>query len=95
MKTTENTSIERLARRRAGAKMGWYVHAMVYTAVNLFLFALAATGERQWAIFPALGWGVGLAAHGLAVFFVTGGGGLYQSLLDRERSRLQVQRDPW
>ena len=28
-------STERLARRRAGAKMGWYIHAAVYLAVNL------------------------------------------------------------
>ncbi len=92
---THDRSLDRLARRRAGAKMGWLVHALVYVAVNLFLIALAAAGERNWAIFPALGWGVGLAVHGLVVYFVSGGAGLYQQLLARERSRLQVQRDPW
>lgn len=92
--TTRN-DLDRLARRRAGAKMGWLVHALVYAAVNLFLVALAAGSGRHWAIFPAMGWGLGLAVHGVVVYFVTGGAGLYQQLLERERSRLQAQRDPW
>ena len=29
--------IERLARRRAGAKLGWYLHATIYLLVNLLL----------------------------------------------------------
>jgi hypothetical protein len=29
------------------------------------------------------------------VFFVTGGAGLHQRLLQNERERLQLQRDPW
>ena len=29
--------LERLARKRAGAKLGWYLHACVYVLVNLFL----------------------------------------------------------
>jgi len=92
---TPDRSLDRLARRRAGAKLGWLVHALVYVAVNLFLLALAVGSGRNWAIYPALGWGIGLAAHGLVVYFVSGGAGLYQQLLERERSRLQVQRDPW
>ena len=91
--TTDN--IERLARRRAGAKLGWYIHAGVYIAVNLLLAMLSAMSDRHWAIFPALGWGLGLAIHGVVVFFVTGGGGLYERLLQQERNRLNLQRDAW
>ena len=47
--------IERLARKRAGAKMGWYIHATVYVAINLMLIMLAASSGRDWAVFPALG----------------------------------------
>ena len=92
---TPDRSLDRLARRRAGAKMGWLVHALVYVAVNLFLFALAFGSGRNWAIYPALGWGIGLAAHGLVVFLASGGAGRYQRLVEHERSRLQVPRDPW
>lgn len=84
--------LEREARRRAGAKMGWYIHASVYIAVNLMLVALAALSGRSWAIFPALGWGIGLAAHGVVVFLVIGG--LHQRMVEREREALR-QHSPW
>lgn len=88
-------ALERLARRRAGAKLGWYLHATVYILVNLLLAALSAMGDRHWAVFPAFGWGVGLLVHGFVVFVVTGGGGLHERLVQQERSRLVAQRDPW
>ncbi|MGV3569853.1 MAG: 2TM domain-containing protein [Ramlibacter sp.] len=87
--------LEREARRRAGAKIGWYTHAGVYIAVNTLLAILSAMSDRSWAIFPALGWGIGLTVHGVVVFLVTGGGGLHQRLVEQERSRLVQQRDPW
>lgn len=87
--------IDRLARKRAGAKLGWYIHATVYIAVNLLLAGLSAMSGNDWAMFPALGWGLGLAIHGLVVFFVTGGAGVHERLVQRERQRLALQRDPW
>lgn len=92
---TANDPIERLARRRAGAKLGWYTHAGVYIAVNLLLAMLSAMSDRHWAVFPAVGWGIGLAIHGVVVFLVTGGGGLHEQLVQRERERLAPQRDAW
>lgn len=93
METVRKEDIERTARRRAGAKLGWYIHALVYIAVNLMLATLSAMGDRNWAIYPALGWGLGLAIHGVVVFMVTGGGGMYERLVASERQTLQ--RDPW
>jgi uncharacterized membrane protein len=92
--TMEHDDIERLARKRADAKMGWYIHAGVYIAVNLLLAAIATASGRAWFVFPALGWGLGLAIHGVAVFLVAGGG-LHEKLVARERERLALQRDPW
>jgi hypothetical protein len=43
--TTSNASqpnLEKLARRRAGAKMGWYIHAFVYVLVNIGLVGISA-----------------------------------------------------
>jgi hypothetical protein len=87
--------IDKLARRRAGAKLGWYVHALVFLLVNALLFTLAAMNGRNWAVFPAFGWGLGLAIHGAVVFLLANGAGLHDTLVERERQRLAVQRDPW
>jgi hypothetical protein len=86
--------IERLARKRAGAKLGWYVHALVYLAVNLAMFAASVYGLRQhpWSAFPAMGWGLGLALHGIAVFMLGSGSGLREGMVQKERERLQRQQ---
>lgn len=91
---SEARDLERLARRRAGAKMGWYVHAGVYVAVNLTLAMLSAMSGHYWAVFPAAGWGIGLAVHGVVVFLLTGSG-LQERLVQQERNRLALPRDPW
>ena len=84
---------ERLARRRAQAKLGWYWHAMVYVIVNLGLFALAWSQGRDWAIYPALGWGLGLALHGAAVWLGGPGSTWCERLIERERQALRRQDD--
>lgn len=91
----DNERIDRLARRRAGMKMGWFIHAGVYLAVNLLLATIASLHDRNWAIYPAFGWGIGLAIHGIVTFLVTGGGGLQDRLVESERRRLQATQGPW
>ncbi len=41
------SQLERLARKRAGAKMGWYVHALVYVCVNAGLALISWQTGRQ------------------------------------------------
>lgn len=58
--------VRRAARRAAGRKLGFYVHAAAYVGVNLLLVVIAAlTGRPAVAAFPLLGWCIGLAMHGL------------------------------
>ena len=87
--------LERLARKRANAKMGWFTHALVYVAVNAGLALVSGIGGHSWAMFPALGWGLGLLIHGAVVFLGCKGGGLRQRLLERERAQLAGAKDPW
>lgn len=86
--------IDTLARRRAGAKLAWYMHAMLYVLVNLFIFSISkyGFGHRAWSIYPLLGWGIGLALHGVAVFVLGSGGGLRQRLEQRERERIRREQ---
>jgi len=82
--------IEQLARRRAKGKLGWFSHAAVYVAVNLGLVAVSLANGQRWAIFPLLGWGVGLAFHGIAVWVLQPGGDLLEHLVERERNKLRA-----
>jgi hypothetical protein len=83
--------IERLAHKRAGAKLGWYVHATVYVLVNLMIFAAAYFGwrSRPWNPYATLGWGLGLALHGVSVFVLGKGSGLRERMVAQERERLR------
>lgn len=57
------------ARRHLEAVKGFYIHAAVYVLVIAGLVAVnAATSSRWWAHWPALGWGVLLAGHWVAVY---------------------------
>jgi hypothetical protein len=87
--------IERLARKRAGAKIGWYIHAAVYLVVNvgLFLMSDAALGQRRWSLGPVLGWGLGLALHGVSVFVLGQGSEMRERMVQRERDRLRREQD--
>jgi hypothetical protein len=89
------TEMERLARRRAGAKLGWFIHAAVFVCVNALLVTISLASGKPWAVFPLMGWGLGLAIHGAVVWLGGPGSALYERLLHNERARLAAQRDPW
>lgn len=88
-------NIEQLARRRAGAKLGWYVHAAAFVVVNLVIFSMSryGFGNRPWSVFPLLGWGLGLALHGISVFVLGTGSGLRERMVQKERERLLRERE--
>lgn len=84
--------IEKLARKRAGAKFGWYVHALVYVLVNAGLMIGALASGRMWAFGPLLGWGVGLAIHGMVVFARISGQSLRERMIEKERRAILAER---
>src|SRR6266567_8548887 len=57
------------ARRRAAAEAGFYGHLLSYLGVIAFLGLINLfTTRYPWFIWPALGWGIGLFSHYMAVF---------------------------
>lgn len=84
-------TLARQAHKRASAKLGWYLHAAIYAAVTTGLAMLASAGGKPWALYPALGWAVGLAAHGVGVFVLQGGNGLHTRMVQAELRRLQQE----
>jgi hypothetical protein len=55
---------------------------------------LSVGSGRHWAVFPALGWGIGLAIHGMVVFFLAGGSNLHERMVQAERDRLSAAQTP-
>ena len=53
---------------------GFFFHFSAYVLVNAILIAvnLLTTPDRLWFYWPLLGWGIGILAHGLAVYFSAG-----------------------
>jgi hypothetical protein len=62
-------STKPVARR----KVGLYIHATVYVAVNVLLITinLSTASGHLWFRWPLLGWGIGLLAHAVAAFSLT------------------------
>ncbi len=57
------------ARRRARAEVGFHTHLMVYLGVIAFLALInVMTTIYPWFMWPAMGWGIGLFSHYMAVF---------------------------
>ena len=67
----ERQAYER-ARKRATAEAGFFVHLMWYGIIIGFLFVInlltGGFGGYPWFIWPALGWGFGIASHFAAVY---------------------------
>jgi hypothetical protein len=70
---------EGAARRYVEQLRAFYVHACVYAVSVLMLFAMnllinlsagiAGEWSAWWSAWALLGWGVGIAVHGLVVWF--------------------------
>ena len=90
-RTAIDRDAHRAARRRAGAKMGFLIHLSVYLVVNAALIAidLLSSPQVHWAHYPLLGWGIGVAIHGLVVQLLPRASALHGRLLHRELRRLQ------
>lgn len=82
--------LQRRARRRVDAKIGFYIHATVFVLVNSGLAALSTLrGEPRWHLWTLAGWGLGLAIHGIVVFVRLRGEGLRERMLADEVDRLR------
>ncbi len=58
------------AKKRVKALKDFYGHVVVYVVVNsgLFLINLITSPDVWWFYWPVIGWGIGLAIHGITVY---------------------------
>ena len=70
----------------------FYLHAAVWAATNLFIFViwLLVGGGFPWFLFPLLGWGIGLVAHGVTAYMLSDP---HDIVLEREQRRLGQDQD--
>ena len=59
--------------------------------VNTLIFAMSryGFGQRPWSVYPLLGWGLGLALHGVSVFALGSGSGLRERMVQQEREKIE------
>ena len=58
------------AQRQVEAITGFYIHLTVFVLVMVLLLVINLTflDEFWWVQWPLIGWGIGIVAHGLAVY---------------------------
>lgn len=85
----EHTGSYERARRRAKAKYGFFVHAVVYAAVMLLLVVVnvVTSPGNIWFIWPLVGWGLAVALHGARAFLLSDGTEIIDALTERELDR--------
>jgi hypothetical protein len=66
--------LRRQAERRADLRLSFRAHLTAYLIVNAGLVAinLVTSPGYFWAIWPIIGWGLGLAAHWVAIYHLVG-----------------------
>ena len=82
-------------RRRAQAKIAFYIHAAAFVGVNAFLLALdllTSPGDI-WFYWALLGWGVGFVAHAFSVYVKDVGDSWFRKIEQRELDRMRQEHD--
>ena len=75
------------AERQVRRKQGFRAHALAYLLANTAMIAgWATSGGRFWPMWPLMGWGSGLAAHGWSAYR---GGTVPERRIARELARLR------
>lgn len=72
MHTETATPTAASAPTRSPAKTRFFAHLANYATIIPLLFGINAftSPDYWWALWPAMGWGVGLASHAIAVFIL-------------------------
>ncbi|MEM7085752.1 MAG: 2TM domain-containing protein [Bacteroidota bacterium] len=71
MKLIENSSEKRYqrAKERVEKMKGFYIHASIYFIfVIFFIYLNTFSSSFPWAIFPIVGWGLGVLGHATDAF---------------------------
>jgi hypothetical protein len=79
-------------RERVRRLREFYVHAAIYAVVigGLAILNWIITPTFWWVAFPAVGWGIGLAAHAISVTFEDS---VFGAAWEERKTRELLERD--
>ncbi len=79
------------ATKRVEAKIGFYIHLVVYVGVNVLLMIinLASSPEYLWFKWPLMGWGIGVFFHAMSIFVFSGSKlkGIKDRMIEKEMKK--------
>ena len=79
------------ATKRVEAKIGFYIHLVVYVGVNILLIIinLASSPEYLWFKLPLMGWGIGVLFHAMSIFVFSGSKlkGIKDRMIEKEMKK--------
>lgn len=87
---TDDVELRRLAIRRADMKLAFRSHLMAYAVVNaglVVIYFMTSFGDYFWPMWPMLGWGLGVGAHGFTVYM--DGEGMRDRMIEQELEKLR------
>jgi fatty acid desaturase len=88
---THDERREQRARRYVLALRSFYLHLILYAAVMALLFVIDwLGGPGWWFVWPLLGWGIGVAMHGISVFGI---GGLFDEAWQERKTQEVLEQE--
>ena len=89
---TDDVELRRLAIRRADMKLAFRSHLFAYVLVNAGLVGinLITSPHYWWFVWPMMGWGLGLLAHGVTVYM--DGESMRDRMIEQELEKLRKSR---
>jgi len=90
----ENREAYKRAKKRAEAKLGFYLHLAVYIVVNILLIIinLSTSTEYLWFKWPLIGWGIGVFFHALGTFVFSGGSVIKERMIEKEMKKEALKK---
>jgi hypothetical protein len=93
-KQMEDQEAYEKARKKVEAKIGFYIHLVVYTGVNILLIIINIITSTQylWFKWPLIGWGIGLFFHAFGVFAFSKGLSLKERMIEKELKKKTLKK---
>ena len=89
----EKEEMYQKAKKRAEAKIRFYLHLIVYIVVNILLIIVNLTTSTKylWFKWPLIVWGLGLLFHSIGIRFSSAGYSIKDRMIEKEMRKLDNQ----